>query len=84
MVEKLSSYRLIHLDTDQSFILSMFHKGYYCNVAYLNFARVLAKVSTGSGYKKAVVEAKIKVAINGFGRIGRNCHENWVIFTKDN
>lgn len=57
---------------DQSFILSMFHKGYYCNFAYLNLALVLVKVSSGSGCKKGVVQAKIKVAINGFVRIGRN------------
>ncbi|CAM6120778.1 unnamed protein product [Calypogeia fissa] len=30
-----------------------------------------------SGQKKAVVEAKVKVAINGFGRIGRNFIRCW-------
>lgn len=77
MVEKLSRYRLFHLDTDQSFILSAFHEGYHCNFAYLNFALVPVKASAGSGSKKGVVEAKIKVAINGFGRIGRNFLRCW-------
>lgn len=31
----------------------------------------------GNGYKKGVVEAKLKVAINGFGRIGRNFLRCW-------
>ncbi|KAK1310052.1 hypothetical protein QJS10_CPA08g00386 [Acorus calamus] len=31
----------------------------------------------GSGYQKGVTEAKLKVAINGFGRIGRNFLRCW-------
>lgn len=31
----------------------------------------------GEGYRKGVTEAKIKVAINGFGRIGRNFLRCW-------
>jgi glyceraldehyde-3-phosphate dehydrogenase (NADP+) (phosphorylating) len=34
-------------------------------------------VAANSGQKKAIVEAKIKVAINGFGRIGRNFIRCW-------
>ncbi|XP_024365787.1 glyceraldehyde-3-phosphate dehydrogenase A, chloroplastic [Physcomitrium patens] len=34
-------------------------------------------VSASSGAKRAVTEAKIKVAINGFGRIGRNFVRCW-------
>jgi glyceraldehyde-3-phosphate dehydrogenase (NADP+) (phosphorylating) len=33
--------------------------------------------ATGSSGKRAVAEAKIKVAINGFGRIGRNFIRCW-------
>lgn len=33
--------------------------------------------AAGSGAKRAVTEAKIKVAINGFGRIGRNFIRCW-------
>jgi glyceraldehyde-3-phosphate dehydrogenase (NADP+) (phosphorylating) len=33
--------------------------------------------AASSGAKKAVTEAKIKVAINGFGRIGRNFVRCW-------
>jgi glyceraldehyde-3-phosphate dehydrogenase (NADP+) (phosphorylating) len=33
--------------------------------------------AANSGQKKAIVEAKIKVAINGFGRIGRNFIRCW-------
>ncbi|EFJ29227.1 hypothetical protein SELMODRAFT_270825 [Selaginella moellendorffii] len=35
------------------------------------------KVSSSGGAKRAVAEAKIKVAINGFGRIGRNFIRCW-------
>lgn len=35
------------------------------------------KVGNSSGYKRGVVEAKLKVAINGFGRIGRNFLRCW-------
>ncbi|KAL9323978.1 hypothetical protein ACSQ67_008835 [Phaseolus vulgaris] len=38
---------------------------------------VLLKVGNSGGYKKVVVEAKLKVAINGFGRIGRNFLRCW-------
>nr|AHA84230.1 glyceraldehyde-3-phosphate dehydrogenase A [Phaseolus vulgaris] len=34
-------------------------------------------VGNSGGYKKVVVEAKLKVAINGFGRIGRNFLRCW-------
>ncbi|KAI4342183.1 hypothetical protein MLD38_026834 [Melastoma candidum] len=34
-------------------------------------------VGNGSGYRKGVTEAKLKVAINGFGRIGRNFLRCW-------
>ncbi|RDX79180.1 Glyceraldehyde-3-phosphate dehydrogenase A, chloroplastic [Mucuna pruriens] len=34
-------------------------------------------VGSSGGYKKGVVEAKLKVAINGFGRIGRNFLRCW-------
>nr|CAD1833887.1 unnamed protein product [Ananas comosus var. bracteatus] len=34
-------------------------------------------VSGNGGYKKGVTEAKLKVAINGFGRIGRNFLRCW-------
>eukprot|EP00249_Psilotum_nudum_P029816 c41227_g1_i1 orf=80-469(+) len=34
-------------------------------------------VAGSSGQKRAVAEAKIKVAINGFGRIGRNFIRCW-------
>jgi glyceraldehyde-3-phosphate dehydrogenase (NADP+) (phosphorylating) len=42
-------------------------------------SRVAAQtaVAANSGQKKAIVEAKIKVAINGFGRIGRNFIRCW-------
>jgi glyceraldehyde-3-phosphate dehydrogenase (NADP+) (phosphorylating) len=33
--------------------------------------------AASSGQKRAVAEAKIKVAINGFGRIGRNFIRCW-------
>lgn len=35
------------------------------------------KVGGREGYRKGVVEAKLKVAINGFGRIGRNFLRCW-------
>lgn len=35
------------------------------------------KVGSSGGYKKGIVEAKLKVAINGFGRIGRNFLRCW-------
>ena len=35
------------------------------------------QVSTSGGYRKAPTEAKLKVAINGFGRIGRNFLRCW-------
>lgn len=38
---------------------------------------VLLKVGSSGGYKKGIVEAKLKVAINGFGRIGRNFLRCW-------
>jgi len=38
---------------------------------------VLLKVGSSGGYRKGVVEAKLKVAINGFGRIGRNFLRCW-------
>jgi len=38
---------------------------------------VLLKVGSSGGYKKGVTEAKLKVAINGFGRIGRNFLRCW-------
>jgi len=38
---------------------------------------VLLKVGNSGEYKKVVVEAKLKVAINGFGRIGRNFLRCW-------
>ncbi|MQL05371.1 hypothetical protein EI015_25110, partial [Escherichia coli] len=34
-------------------------------------------VGNNGGYRKSVVEAKLKVAINGFGRIGRNFLRCW-------
>ncbi|KAI3866580.1 hypothetical protein MKX03_023792 [Papaver bracteatum] len=34
-------------------------------------------VAGGSGYRRGVTEAKLKVAINGFGRIGRNFLRCW-------
>lgn len=34
-------------------------------------------MSGNGGYKKGVTEAKLKVAINGFGRIGRNFLRCW-------
>ncbi|CAN6703018.1 unnamed protein product [Malus baccata var. baccata] len=34
-------------------------------------------VGSNGGYKKGVTEAKLKVAINGFGRIGRNFLRCW-------
>ncbi|CAL9185039.1 unnamed protein product [Musa hybrid cultivar] len=36
-----------------------------------------AAVSSSGGYRKGAAEAKIKVAINGFGRIGRNFLRCW-------
>ena len=38
---------------------------------------ILIKVGSSGGYRKGVVEAKLKVAINGFGRIGRNFLRCW-------
>uniref|UniRef100_A0A0R0FQX0 Glyceraldehyde 3-phosphate dehydrogenase NAD(P) binding domain-containing protein n=1 Tax=Glycine max TaxID=3847 RepID=A0A0R0FQX0_SOYBN len=37
----------------------------------------LLQVGGREGYRKGVVEAKLKVAINGFGRIGRNFLRCW-------
>lgn len=34
-------------------------------------------MSNGGGYRKGATEAKLKVAINGFGRIGRNFLRCW-------
>lgn len=34
-------------------------------------------MGSNGGYKKGVTEAKLKVAINGFGRIGRNFLRCW-------
>lgn len=34
-------------------------------------------MGSSGGYKKGIVEAKLKVAINGFGRIGRNFLRCW-------
>ncbi|KAF3435343.1 hypothetical protein FNV43_RR22430 [Rhamnella rubrinervis] len=46
-----------------------------------DFASVItfqtSAVGSSEGYRKGVVEAKIKVAINGFGRIGRNFLRCW-------
>ncbi|RRT69036.1 hypothetical protein B296_00014775, partial [Ensete ventricosum] len=36
-----------------------------------------AQVGSSGGYRKGAVEAKVKVAINGFGRIGRNFLRCW-------
>lgn len=39
---------------------------------------MIVKVGSNSGgYRKGVTEAKLKVAINGFGRIGRNFLRCW-------
>lgn len=34
-------------------------------------------MGSSGGYKKGIAEAKLKVAINGFGRIGRNFLRCW-------
>lgn len=34
-------------------------------------------MGSSEGYRKGVIEAKLKVAINGFGRIGRNFLRCW-------
>lgn len=48
-----------------------------CCVLTMLQLHVLLKVGSSGGYKKGVTEAKLKVAINGFGRIGRNFLRCW-------
>ncbi|KAH7577088.1 hypothetical protein JRO89_XS01G0202800 [Xanthoceras sorbifolium] len=38
---------------------------------------VIDRLGSSSGYRKVAAEAKLKVAINGFGRIGRNFLRCW-------
>lgn len=37
----------------------------------------VCQMGSSGGYRKGVTEAKLKVAINGFGRIGRNFLRCW-------